>query len=264
MKAYRCTCPGHDIYMEEFTDIREFIKMSDTRPENRWSEHNNPGVTDRERFLHGWDEMKDRIESELAGLDRIRTQDKKIKEKRYCRNGYYPNVGKAVRGDTRCMAKYVNTTKASKIVEVIWDPGASSSEIQETIAAQGVKLLAKIKALEIMGYRVKLFVQGFKGRPETNEIYMCRITIKEENQPLDLSRISYPLANVNMLRQWVFHWYENLPDARYIDGYGVSLYRWDGYKRKQVLDAVNIKANQYYVNLGTDIESLFNPLMKGE
>lgn len=264
MRSQRYTCPGHNIYMEEFDDIRDFVKHSDTRSENSWSEHNTPNDTHREWLLHGWNEMKDRIESQLTKLNPVITQERKIQEKVYSYTGYYPNVSRAVRGNPKCMGRYKKNFKDTKIVEIIWDPGISANENASRIETQGVKLLARIKSLELAGYRVKLVVQGFKGRQETNEIYMCRMTIKEENQPLDLSRISYPLANAEMLRTWVFHWYEHLPDAQYIIGYGVSLYRWDTDKRKEILDAVNVRSNQYYVNLGTDIEQVFKPLTKGE
>lgn len=261
MLIERFTCTGHNIYLEEFEDIHEFVHMSDERPENSWSHKTDVSDNDRNWLMHGWNSMKDRIESQLIGLeDTITTVERKIKERVYCINGYYPSVSRAVRGNPRCMAKYKTTTRASKIVEIIWDPGAAWHVKSETVAEQGVKLLAKIKMLELMGYRVRLMVQGFKGEQYTDEVYMCRMTIKEENQPLDLSRIAYPLANVEMLRTWVFHWYEHLPGARHIDGYGKSLYLWDDDKRQQILDAVNVNANQYYVNLGTNIDEMFKPL----
>lgn len=261
-KNYRSR--NHVIQMEEFQDIRDFVRWSDERPENNWSECHTPTTTDREWLLHGWDKMKDKIESQLTKLSPVITQERKIQEKVYSYNGYYPNVSRAVRGNPRCMGRYKKNFKDTKIVEIIWDPGISANENASKIEAQGVKLLARIKSLELAGYRVKLVVQGFKGRQEVNEIYMCRITIKEENQQLDLSRISYPLASAEMLRTWVFHWYEHLPDARYLSGYGVSLYRWTDYERQEILDAVNVRSNQYYVNLGTNIEQMFKPLLKGE
>lgn len=253
-----------NILLEEFKDIREFVQLSDERTENDWSEHNDPSTSDREWLLHGWDKARKEIDAQLSKIDRVTTAPRKMQEKIYSYNGYYPSVSRAVRGNPRCMGKYKNSIKSTKIVEVIWDPGASAGEKAETVMRQGIKLLAKIKSLEIAGYRVRLTVQGFKGREGYDDAYFCRITIKEENQPLDLSRISYPLANVDMLRTWVFHWYEHLPNAKYISGYGVSLYRWDSTRRKEILDAVNVKPNQYYVNLWTDIENTFKPLLKGE
>ena len=265
MRTTRYSSPKFPkIVMEEYKDIREFVQLSDERPENDWSEHNTPSSDNREWLLHGWDKAKKEIDSQLSAVDRVKTAPKKMQEKVYSYNGYYPSVSRAVRGNPRCMGKYKNSIKSTKIVEVIWDPGASWSEKPETIMKQGIKLLAKIKSLEIAGYRVRLVVQGFKGDQDREDAYFCRITIKEENQPLDLSRISYPLANVEMLRTWIFHWYEHLPNAKHIHGYGVSLYRWSDWNRKEILDAVNVKPNQAYVNLWTDIEQEFKSLLKGE
>lgn len=253
------------IYLEEFANIREFARACDTRPKADWvdikSEEHAPNKYHREKLLHGWPEMCNTLKSEVNKLDGIKTQDKKLKQKVYSPIGYYPNVGKALRGNPRCMGKYVKTKVPSKIVEVIWDCGASCRVSSEEVKNQGVQLILKIRSLEMMGYRVRLMVQGFKGDQGVSRQYMARVVIKEENQPLDMARIAYPLANVEMLRTWMFYWYEHLPDSKYINGYGHSLYLWQDKNRKALLDAVNVKANQYYVNLSTDIESMFRPLI---
>lgn len=260
MRTQRFKSRNHDIYLETFKDIREFSRCAEGRTENSWSNKTYISESDKEGLLHGWDKCLDRLNYKMRNLTDIKTSEKKLKEKIYTYNGYYPSVSRAVRGNPRCMGKYKTYTKASKIVEIIWDPGAASYEDPETMMEQGIKMLTKIKALELMGYRVRLMVQGFKGRSEVKKVYMCRVTIKEENQPLDLSRISYPLANIDMLRKWVFHWYEYIPDAIYISGYGKSLYLWSEPERNEILQTVNVQANQYYVNLGTDIDELFKSL----
>lgn len=251
---------GTHVYLEEFANIREFVKFTDIRPENLWSHKTYVDEEDRQHLVYGWPEMTSKINKSMSKLRNIKTADKKIKVKTYAQKGYYPNVGKALRGNTKCMGKYNKVKTQTKIVEIIWDCGALSCVEPDDIENQGTDLLLKIKELEGMGYRVRLMVQGFKGNEQVTDNYMARITIKEENQPLDISRIAYPLVNVEMLRTWIFKWYEHIPNANYISGYGKSLYAWSNYNRIKLLKAVNIKPNQYYVNLKTDIDSMFETL----
>lgn len=258
MKIDRFKNSDHDIYMETFNDVGEFVRLTDKRPENSWSNNTTITGNDREWLLHGWSEKRDEIKAELSKLEGIRTKEKKSKVKVYSVNGYYPNVSKAIIGNPKCMRKFKKVTSKSKIVEIIWDPGILARESADRITTQGIKLLSKIKELELSGYRVRLMVQGFKGEYCGNRnLYICRIPIKEENQQLDISRVSYPLANAGMLRKWVFKWYEHLPNAEYLSGYGKSLYAWDFYERDKVLNTININHNQYYVNIDTDIEEMF-------
>ena len=259
---------NYNVYLEEYSNIHEFVSTIDSRPYNSWATggHQHPPKNkDLEELMYGWKEFTDELKVELEKSENIKTRDKALKQKVYAIKGYYPNVGKALRGNQKCMGRYNKVRVSTKIVEIIWDCGAAAREKAGTIKTQGVKLLAKIKELELMGFRVRLMVQGFKGRTDDiNNSYMARIVLKDENQPLDLMRISYPLANVEMLRTWMFHWYEHLPNAEYIDGYGVSLYLWKQQEREALLKAVNVKPNQYYINLNTDIDSTFKKLEGGK
>lgn len=268
MKKSNVKILGRNLYIEEFRNIQEFVKTLDERPhENSWSEHHE--ITDEARNLlcHGWSEVSKEIQTDLSKMDNVVTKEAKLKQKIYTTSGYYPNVGKALRGNPRCMGKYKKQKVSTKIVEILWELEYSWSVKPEQVKQQGIKLVKKIKQLEMMGYRVRLSAHCMFALRDmggvSDPMYMARMTIKEENQPLDIARIAYPLANSGMLRTWLFNWYEHLEGAEYLDGYGVPIYHWQASRKQMVLDALNTRGNQYYVAYNTDIDNEFKALIEG-
>lgn len=267
MRTRNIKTPRWDITIEEYGSMREMIGKTQRREINYWAEccpDKNYGFPDRLNYLlNGWEEKTKEIMSKLDKNIKANTAVRKRTERYKDVIGYAPVVPYALMGVPKCMHNSRKVYKSNtKIVEIIFDPGAAAYEEPETVAQHGVELLAKIKSLELAGYRCKLMVQIFKGQPETKQAYFCMIPIKEENQPLDLSRIAYPIANVEMLRTFGFYWYEHLPNAQYISGYGKSLYKWGTINREEILSKVLPNGNQYYVNLGTDLDTMFKPLLQ--
>ena len=79
-------------------------------------------------------------------------------------------------------------------------------------------------------------------------IYGCAVKLKDYRQPLNISKIAYPMAHVSMFRRHGFRWLETTPfidskdKARYwSSGYGSSIYRANLSVRNKYLEAVGLK-----------------------
>lgn len=269
MKKYNVKCRGNNIYMEEFKDIHEFADKIQERNkpefEHSWS-HGSGCITEKDKLqlLSGWSDMAQSISKDFNRINNVVTKEQKLKQKQYAIKGYYPNVGKALRGNIRCMGKYNKIKVPSKIVEIMLDVGLSCNRTQEELKDHSVEVLKKIRQLELMGFRVRLTAfQLYADKNLSNDGWGIKVTIKEENQPLDLARIAYPTCSEYMLRHWMFNWYEHLECARELSGYGVPPYHWNRDVRDDVCKALSITGSMYYVTFRTDMDEMFKPLLGG-
>ncbi len=270
MRKYNVKCRGKNIYVEEFKDLHEFAHKIQERNkpelEHSWT-HGSGNISqeDEKYLLSGWTEVASGINKEFSKIDKVVTKEQKLRQKQYVVNGYYPNVGKALRGNTRCMGKYKKVKVPSKIVEIMLDVALSCDQTQEELQEHSVQVLKKVRQLEMMGYRVRLTcMQLFSDRDLGTDGWCIKVTIKEENQPLDLTRITYPTCSEYMLRHWMFNWYEHLECSEHIYGYGLPMYHWKKDVRDETAKALDVKGNMYYVSYTTDLDEMFKPLIGGK
>lgn len=135
--------------------------------------------------------------------------------------GYAPIVPLAIMGVPNAMINsYMKPIKA-KVIDVYYDGTFSWGVKSDNIINTGAKVISIILQLEQQGYRFNLYqVQSYSD--EDNCDMMC-VKLKDSMQPIDLKRISFPLAHTAFFRVIGWDWYSKTPKGKYRDVYGHAL-----------------------------------------
>lgn len=160
------------------------------------------------------EEMKTMIKTNLQGeAKRISFHNDVV--------GYAPIVPLAIMGVPNSMLNSYMKPIKSKVVDVYYDGAFRGSTSSSDIIATGAKVISVIMKLEQQGYRFNLYqVQGYSDEMGTN---LMKVKLKDAAQPIDLKRISFPMAHTAFFRVIGFDWYSKTPRGRYISSYGRAL-----------------------------------------
>lgn len=135
--------------------------------------------------------------------------------------GYAPIVPLAIMGVPNSMLNSYMKPIKSKVVDVYYDGAFRGGTSSSDIIATGAKVISVIIKLEQQGYRFNLYqVQGYSDETGTN---LMKVKLKDAAQPIDIKRISFPMAHTAFFRVIGFDWYSKTPRGRYISGYGRAL-----------------------------------------
>ena len=251
---------------EDFRDFNELLRVCNDREFNKnwyidhcrtadnasWAGASYETAVDL--LTHGWKEKVTEIKGKLDKSVKVEST-KMVRTQKLGVTGYSPCVPNAIVGVPKAMFYSSKVAKKSKVIEILYDIGFSSSITVTDCINKGIELLSKIYSLEMNGFRVKLSVTCSYLNNGTPEGYIMTVAIKNENQPLDLSRIAFPLAHPAMLRKISFDWYERLPNAKYISGHGVPLKSLDNQLKTEILNSLN-GSNKYYIDYYSDLDEV--------
>lgn len=135
--------------------------------------------------------------------------------------GYAPIVPLAMMNIPNSMVNSRMTPMKAKVLNVYYDMTASCMTDSDDIIKAGQKLLGAIMELEVSGYRFNLYaIQSYASKNDAD--VMC-VKIKDANMPIDLKRISFPLAHTAFFRVVGFDWYSRTPKGTFRFGYGHAL-----------------------------------------
>lgn len=255
-----------DIRHEHFDNIASLVNTLDAREYNEWARHRREQSShwsgdsyDRARdfLLHGdTREIKNLVPRNLPQAQGIRPRDVNGVI------GYAPVVPLAILNVPTCMTARKNAPHNSKVVHIIYDCDASCNVTKNEMRAQGRRVVNMIVSLERAGYSIALDL--FCSFQQTNASkYAMTLTLKDAGRPLDIKRLTYPLVHVSMLRQICFDWYERLPRADYVCGYGCPLYHEQKDYQRQFVTQVTHDARAIYITFASDIEQVTREITQG-
>lgn len=224
----------HDFqfHIEEFQSAMEVAKLNNSR---EITDSNFNDMRDESFYEDDWRGVKSYEEAEkllMYGhqptVDRMRTEfkaDVKGDSKRFSfRNdivGAAPVVPLAMKGIPNCMVNsYMKPIKA-KVVDIYYDMTDSARVDSDDIIKAGQVLLGTILELERQGYRFNVYCTQCYNDGTTCD--MLVVKVKDATQPIDLKRMSFPLAHTGFFRCIGFDWYSRFPGAKYRRGYGHKL-----------------------------------------
>ena len=81
-------------------------------------------------------------------------------------------------------------------------------------------MLSAIFQLEKSGIKINLYYCNFKTEKKSEYLDVCVLKLKDSNRPLDINRITFPIAHPAMLRIFSFEWMSKVPNGTYRDSYG--------------------------------------------
>lgn len=265
MKRREYTKNKRNFIIEEYDSFSELIRTCKGRPRN-WEGHiDSKGKFDKadwvgvktykeaeELLRFGWqDNEKIKVlKDKVANLNKAHDVQKIGFKNDIV--GFAPVVPNSVIGIPQNMINSVRVPKKQKVITILADMTTSYSTNQKEYLDWGAQLISKIVQLEKSGFRVRLeYVNSFS-EDGHGKVHACRVLMKSENQPFDIKRYMFPLAHTAMFRGLMFDWYEKLPDAQHIFGYGSSLVHHKKDKdfiKKEICNADDC----YYITCKEDI-----------
>lgn len=136
--------------------------------------------------------------------------------------GYAPIVPLALAGVPQNMVTKVLKVGRDKVITVnksiSYHCGISTREIER----ESAKALALVRRLEQCGYSVNLNVVWGARCSGIKQEYIWKVRVKNANERLNLSKVSFPMVNPAMLRRIMFsvmEKWDGMP-MRYTDSYG--------------------------------------------
>lgn len=256
---------NQEIILESFNGMLELVKTNDSRKNNfgydrkvKGRDFNFSSYEQAVSWLLNYDKHLDMFKKEIKNLDiKISTDSKKVKTFNSV-EGYQPIIPNALMGLPNSMVNSKVSYKKNKVINVLVDATYSWHTTEQEVARSYSKQLAYLSLLEKQGFRVRLELGFIFGTRFSNKIHICKILLKNESQPLDIKRLMFGLTNLGSFRLFGWDWYERLPKAEQIDGYGSPMYSWDSEKRNALLESIGtIQNKQYYLHLNSNVEQVF-------
>ena len=271
MREIKTKVGKHPYIQEQFGSMNELITVLETRSEQGWVGEDGSRRKDREYFKDvkykdaknyarfGYDNQK-AIKMFDQAINSI--SDKKLLDKNksvsfHSVAGGKPIVANALMGLPKSMIARKTVLRKARIVNVFVESSFSAGTSSSSVLQWGAELVGQIVNLEKQGWRVRLNSISTFGEPSgTKQIHGMSVVIKDENQPIDLKRLIFPITHVGFFRALGFDWYETLPGSQSLSGYGTPVYRWDESMRNDYLKTIGGE-NFIYVMYGDDIKEKF-------
>lgn len=216
MKLSKINSNGYKIYMEEYNSISEFVQTINSRPQNPEitstvsidSDFSFTGTNDYNEaenlLLHGWTEESEKL-NEMLKLKALK--EKSVKNT-YDVAGFQCSVPRYLHGIPTNMINQKVVTKKQKVITITKNITYSACVRKETIEQESVKVLQLVNNLEKQGYRVILNVTLISRSKQENIILCNKVRIKNANERLNLSKVSFPMVHSSYLRRILFKWME--------------------------------------------------------
>lgn len=214
MKLSKINSKGYKIYMEEYNSISEFVQTINSRSQNpnmtsvqsedgRYSFTGTNDYNEAENLLlHGWTEESEKLNEML----KLKSLKEKSVKNTYDVAGFQCSVPRYLHGIPTNMINQKVVTKKQKVITITKNISYSASVRKETIEEESAKVLQLVNNLEKQGYRIILNVTVIARKD--NVILCNKVKIKNANERLNLSKVSFPMVHSSYLRRILFRWME--------------------------------------------------------
>lgn len=133
--------------------------------------------------------------------------------------GCVPNVPAYLIGKPTNMINPEKNAISHKIINIFLNIGVSAGVNKEDIIRNGTTYLNVIDLLEKAGYRCNLYA-GVSTEYDDEHFFMYT-RVKTDREPLNIKKVSFPIASPSMLRRIYFKWAEVFDyDSNITWGYG--------------------------------------------
>ena len=238
---------NNSVVVERFSSAEEVVRVNSQRKLTRKSYKRHSHIEDGNysKYFHGvksWDEAKDLMTYGYSPFvkelqSKIYYTAKGDGVKTAFRNdvvGFAPIVPLMLAGVPNCMINMYKKPVKNKVINIYFDKVAVCDKTSKQIEEACAKLMSAIIEAENQGYRVNLYItEAHTDWDKT--VDMMILKVKDSNTPLDLQRLSFPLAHPAFFRVFGFEWFIRCPKARYRDGLGHNLSR--EYSHEQIVSA---------------------------
>jgi hypothetical protein len=174
-------------------------------------------------------------------------------------NGYQPLVPNALMGLPKSMIRTERVVKKSKIINVVIDTTYKYATKTREVVNQFSNALAYLASLEKQGFRVRISLLYVFGKDNESTVHACKVLLKDEKQPMDIKRMMFPLTNLGSFRLFGWDWYERLPEALEIFGYGQQIKYWNKDRQADIMNVLGeVNSKAYFIDIDSDLNSVFS------
>ncbi len=253
-------------YLYTFDNLYEFYTYCNETPFNEvfCNERDRQSIHGSERFTgtssykeavdlmrNGWTEKSEELTKTLKALEGGKVQSTMKLRDIIGVQGYQPIIPNYLNNQPNAMVRKQMQPVKQRVITLNKAIDYNSMVSTETIVAESIKALQVIKKLEAQGLRINLNLlwavdccSGGKEKDLTKRIAI-KIKLKNANEKLNISKLTYPLVHSSMLRRLVFRFLEVCPDTprNILTGYG-----WPSYSNyNKVPDTSIVPKGEYYI-----------------
>lgn len=136
--------------------------------------------------------------------------------------GFQPIIPNAIMGLPNAMVNSAMKPIKTKVIDVYYEMTCHCGIESSDLIKAGQKMLGVIMELEAQGYRFNLYcTQGYYD--SSTGCDMVCVKVKSASQPMDLKRMSFPIAHTAFFRGIGFDWYSKFPKGTFRYGYGHAI-----------------------------------------
>lgn len=227
IKTFKSELFGGHLNVEIYNSAQEIAEHLETRQvtsdsfkSNPYSDRSFVGAS-REETYRMLKEGYQPVVDALKGKIKANATSKRFKSYNDVA-GYQPIVPNAIMGLPKAMINSSMMPIKTKVIDVYYEMTCSASTNSNDLIKAGQKMLGVIMELEAQGYRFNLYcTQGYYDSSLGCDM-MC-LKVKSANQPMDLKRMSFPIAHTAFFRGMGFDWYSKFPIGKYRPGYGCAI-----------------------------------------
>ena len=251
--------------MEEFSNFNEFINVNNNRP-IVWECNSRPArkredkdFTGCESFeeaqellLHGYNESVDRMIKTVNALQKSGEKTKTVRFADVC--GYAPIVPNAIIGLPCSMMNQKKQQVKARVVTLVYDVNCAWYVTTQELLDYGCRVINCALNLERAGYRVKIDIASTFNE-EGKRQYIMRVPLKNEDQPINIKRVSFGMSHAAMLRYLAFDWAERLPGSKHLSAFGRAIQ----FAPKCFENVKEVFGeNEFLIHYGMDVEEMLS------
>ena len=263
-----------NIYITEYNSISEFVTEINALPNNRFYPYEASSQrSEREggtfygtvsyqqatqMLIQGWDSAAKKMATKVKMTNSISAVSRTSKPS-YGVVGSQASVPRYLQGIPTNMVSRQTTYSKQKVVTITKGISYSARWTTDQILEECIKALQIIQSMENNGQRVRLNVMLASTGDNDRCHHVCKVCIKQPDERLNISKMSFALAHPSMLRRFFFKWFEVDPFAEHYLGYAFGTPSEPNIKEKAMDE------NEYYIpEKIDDMDSLIAQFSKGE
>jgi len=162
-------------------------------------------------------------------------------EEEFAPSGTRIDPNKAVKGDPNCFIRQKPIEMGFPVVKIAIDCSILGTVAVEDVVDRGKMICEAIVRAELGGYKTRITAMSATKFDDDNLIAVLALNLKREDEPMNYSRVLYPILEPSFLRGVSFSWRATLPELKYsqTSNIGASLYgRYNAAARREFYDDV--------------------------
>lgn len=223
---------------ERYRSIESLMRTLDSRngKNNPAMQGNDSSKTGTKRFCgtkdydeavelitKGWTEKLDEIKKGFDKAVRVNTNTTQSRPRPTTGIvGYAACVPNAILGLPNSMIATERVAQKVKAVTIVYNSSVSAGWSTDEMIECGITVMKLVNKLELDGYRVRLTAEPI-ATTSGSDLAQCLVDLKDWRQPLDLTKLAFPMIHPSMLRRVMFRWLETVPNLTnrgFSGGYG--------------------------------------------